>query len=239
VRSLFAACGYNQGIAIILTWLTTEPSHELGIRADESERRLPQGACTSPAVANLLCRDLDARLADAARWHGFVYSRYSDDLAISHPSPDANVRAIMTTARRIVRGQGLTINEAKTRVMRGQHRQIVTGLVVNREPHITPRVPRPDLRRFRAFLHRCETQGFAAATAEQDRDAQAYAAGYLAYVQMVNPEQAERFRRAHPWLRRPSPEAAVFAAGGMVGCSQEEPSHGRHGTGNRTVASHR
>ena len=61
-------------------------------------------------------------------------------------------------------------------------------------------------RRFRAFLHHCETEGFPAVSQRLGRSAEAYAAGYLSFIHMVNPEQEERLRLKHPWLRRWSEE---------------------------------
>jgi hypothetical protein len=83
--------------------------------------------------------------------------------------------------------------------MRSHQRQVVTGVVVNGGP---PRLSREDLRRFRAFLYHCERDGFDAVTERFGRNARAYAAGYLSFIHMVNPEQEERLRRRYPWLRR-------------------------------------
>jgi RNA-directed DNA polymerase len=44
---------------------------------------LPQGAPTSPALANLLAWPLDCRLLDLAEAAGAHYTRYADDLAFS------------------------------------------------------------------------------------------------------------------------------------------------------------
>jgi hypothetical protein len=162
-------------------------------------RQLPQGACTSPALTNLLCRKLDRRLTGAAAAFGYTYSRYADDLIFSHPKADASLGAMIALARAILEAEGFTVNEDKTSVMRPHQRQVVTGVVVNGG---SPRLPREDLRRFRAFLHHCERDGFDTVTERFGRNAQAYAAGYLSFIHMVNPEQEERLRRRYPWLQR-------------------------------------
>jgi hypothetical protein len=169
-------------------------------------RRLPQGACTSPAITNLLCRKLDARLSGAAGSHAFAYSRYADDLVFSTADREAPVGTFLPFVRGIIEDEGFAIQEAKTRVMRSQHRQAVTGLVVNQTPH----VPRRELRRFRAFLHHCETEGLPAISERLGKSAAAYAAGYLAFLHMVAPEHAARIREAHPWVGNPSADRAGF-----------------------------
>lgn len=203
VKGLFESFGYNEGIATLLALLSTEPPR-VAVTVDGQrrfvslgDRQLPQGACTSPAITNLLCRKLDRRLAGAAAAFGYTYTRYADDLVFSHPKAEASTGAMLTLARSILTDEGFTVNEEKTAVMRPQHRQVVTGLVVNGEP---ARVSRQDLRRFRAFLHHCETEGFEAMSQRLGRDAKAYASGYLSFIHMVNPEQEQAIRARHPWL---------------------------------------
>lgn len=133
----------------------------------------------------------------AAKSLGFTYTRYADDLVFSHDRPDAPVGILLALARQIVNSEGLTINEDKTSVQRPQHRQVVTGLVVNAA---APRISRLDLRNFRAFLHSCDAHGLAEMSRRLGRDARAYASGYLSFVHMVNPAQAEKFQARHPWL---------------------------------------
>ena len=204
VRGLFESFGYNEGVASLLALLTTECPRVAATLDGEKRfvalgaRSLPQGACTSPALTNLLCRRLDARLTGLAAAFGFTYTRYADDLVFSHADPGAPVGSLLGLVQTIVTTEGYVINEEKTRIMRRQHRQAVTGVVVNERPGVS----RQDIRRFRAFLHHCETEGFAAVSERIGKNALLYARGYLAFLHMVNAEQAARFQERHPWLSR-------------------------------------
>jgi hypothetical protein len=204
VKGVFESFGYNEGVSTLMALLATEPPRVTAMLDGQrrfvslGQRRLPQGACTSPALTNVLCRKLDRRLTGAAGALGFTYTRYADDLTFSHPERAAPVGALFDLARGILTDEGFILNEEKTAVMRPQHRQAVTGLVVNGEP----RVSRKDLRKFRAFLHHCETEGLEAVSQRLRRNAQAYAAGYLAFIHMVSPEQEAQIRKAYPWLSR-------------------------------------
>lgn len=204
VRGMFRYFGYNSGVASILGLLATEcPRAAVTLDGEKrfvsiGERQLPQGACTSPAITNILCRRMDARLAGTVKAFGFTYTRYADDLIFSHESAEAPVGPLLGRIRSIIADEGHAVNEEKTRIMRPQHRQAVTGVVVNE----TPRLSRHDLRRFRAFLHHCETEGVQAMSEKIGKDARAYASGYLSFLHMVNPAQAEKIQQAHPWLTR-------------------------------------
>lgn len=209
VRRLFREFGYSGGVATLLALLATEAPRAAVLLDGHprfvalGERSLPQGACTSPALTNLLCRRLDARLDGAAGALSFRYSRYADDLVFSHAEAGAPVGILLALARRIISDVGFVVNEEKTSVLRPQHRQVVTGLVVNEAPHVS----RPDLRRFRAVLHRCETVGVAEVSRQMGKDARAYAGGYLAFLHMVAPEQAQRLALKHPWVAQWSKKA--------------------------------
>lgn len=213
VKKMFLGVGYNEGVATLFALLATEaPRTVLTLDGQTrqvavGERCLPQGACTSPAITNILCRRLDNRLTGAARHYGFTYTRYADDLVFSSSDVQAKAPAMLMLARRIIEDEGFRVNDEKTLVMRPQRRQTVTGIVVNAQGEspadgIGPRLSRHDIRRFRTFLHHYEHQGREAMTERLGQDALAYAGGYLSFIHMVNPQQAAKLQAAHPWLQR-------------------------------------
>lgn len=205
VKGLFQSFGYNEGVSTILALITTEtpraPVVLDGVKKFVAigDRSLPQGACTSPALTNLLCRRLDSRLTGAASKLGFTYTRYADDLVFSHESKDAPVGMLLGLVRAIIEDERYVVNEEKTQVLRPDDRQTVTGLVVNADSE-TPRVSRRDLRNFRAFLHGCETKGVSAMSEQIGKDARAYAKGYLAFVHMSRPDVAAKLTAENPWI---------------------------------------
>lgn len=204
VRGWFEHLGYNPGVASVLALLCTDaPRVKLTLDGEVryvamGERALPQGACTSPALANLIASPLDARLNGlcASVDDIWTYTRYADDLSFSCRNGEADVGRLLQAVTRIVADEGFRLNDRKTAVMRAPGRRMVTGLVVGE----SLRLSRRDLRRLRAFLHRCERDGVETVTAALDRDALAIARGHLAYVAMVMPEFAAGLRRRHAWL---------------------------------------
>lgn len=108
--------------------------------------RLPQGAPTSPMIANLACLRLDRRLAGLASKQGMEYTRYADDLTFS--GSESIIRYI-PAIKKIVNAEGFQIAIPKLRIHRKGSRQEVTGLTVNQRVSV-PRVIR---RRLRAAVH--------------------------------------------------------------------------------------
>ncbi|WP_395089665.1 reverse transcriptase domain-containing protein [Armatimonas sp.] len=204
VKNYFVGIGQSEGIATILALLCTDCPRVVVEFDGERKfvavgpRGVPQGALTSPALSNLLVRKLDARLLGAAQKLGFVYTRYADDLTFSHAEESAPVGLLLTLVRQIVADEKLIVNEKKTQVLRTSDRQIITGLVVNGEQGV--RLSRDDMRKFRAILHHCDTDGFEKVSERLGRSAQAYCQGYLSFIKMVRPELAEKFVVAHSWL---------------------------------------
>lgn len=187
VKGLFEHLGYSADVAGTLAGLTTHRPKLPG-GAVVWPGMLPQGAPTSPALANLACRRLDRRLERLAAKFGAVYTRYADDLTFSFATiPDVRLGRFLWWVDGICQQEGFTERADKRRILRAKHQQRVTGLVVNERVN----VPRADRRRFRAILHNCAKHGVASQAKGRD-DFEAYLAGYAAYVHMVDPALGKR-----------------------------------------------
>jgi len=214
VKKVFGSLGYNEGVSTLFALLSTEaPRVELSLDGKKyfvavSDRFLPQGASTSPALTNILCRNLDARLSGAAKKLDWEYSRYADDLVFSSKSKNADARSLQNFISQIIEDEKFQINPSKTAVMRAHRRQSVTGLVVNAAGGSTPfaRVSRRDLKSFRAFLHHYEKRGREAMTEQIGQDALSYARGYWAFIFMCDPQGAAKIRAKHNWLQKSGPD---------------------------------
>jgi hypothetical protein len=187
VQGLFEHYGYNSVVARILAGLTTHrPVLDDGEVAWPGV--LPQGAPTSPALANLVCRRLDMRLDGLARKLGARYTRYADDLTFSFASePECGLGRFHWWVDQICQQEGFVENTAKRRVLRPSTQQRVTGVVVNQGLN----VPRKERRRFRAILANCRAHGVASQARGRD-DFIDYLRGFAAYVKMVQPDLGAR-----------------------------------------------
>ena len=189
----FRALGYSKAAATIFSLLCTEPEVDL-VHLDgrawyvaRGERHLPQGAPSSPALTNILCRRLDRVLTTLATRSGFTYTRYADDLTFSGDAASTDdVGKLLRRVRHLVTAEGFTVHPDKTRVVRRGRRQEVTGLVVNDGVG----VERATLRRFRATLHQIEKDGPEGKTWGGDEvDVLASIAGFANFVYMVDAEK--------------------------------------------------
>lgn len=181
VMGAIRTLGYSPAASTILALLCTEsPRQTVGFggatyHVATGPRSLPQGACTSPALSNLVSRRLDRRLSGMARKHGWTYTRYADDLTFSSDSKEG-AAMLLARVRHIVTDEGFEINVPKVRVLKRNAAQTVTGIVVNEKPN----APRSVRRLLRAVLHRAKRNGLAAADRPKLR-------GRIEFVRMVNP----------------------------------------------------
>ena len=96
----------------------------------------------------------------------------------------------MARARHIAKDEGFSVNEAKSRVLRRNTAQLVTGLVVNDRPGVRRR----DVRRIRAILHRARSGGLDAQNRQGHPNFRAWLEGMIAFIAMSRPELGTRLR---------------------------------------------
>jgi RNA-directed DNA polymerase len=206
VVGLFLTAGYPEPVARCLAGLCTNstPSEVwsdpacsfLGAglwRARRMYRQphLPQGAPTSPALANLAAYRLDSRLTGLAATLDARFSRYADDLAFSGgPELARSVDRLIVEIGAIALEEGFTVQYRKTRAMRQGVRQKVTGVVINSHPNVT----REAYDTLKATLHNCVRDGPSAQNRVGSRDFRAHLAGRVAHVAMLNPDRGQRLR---------------------------------------------
>ncbi|MBI2901113.1 MAG: RNA-directed DNA polymerase [Planctomycetes bacterium] len=161
-------------------------------------RILPQGAPTSPALANLAARGLDRRLAALAKRFRADYTRYADDLTFSGGAEfHRDLPRFIPLLRSIVRDEGYFLAREKTRVIRRGNCQRVTGLVVNEKPN----VPRGTYRELKAILHNCVTKGPESQNRAKVRDFRAHLAGRIAFVKSVHLRHGMRLEETFSRIR--------------------------------------
>lgn len=131
------AFSYDTKDIEVLVKLTTYKAH------------VPQGAPTSPALANIICRQMDRELKSLGDNNDLIYTRYADDISFSHKLKNFKITKILESTKKIVEYYGLQLNNKKTRVLRPHKRMSITGVVIN-EKLSTPKFV---WRNVRAQLH--------------------------------------------------------------------------------------
>ncbi|MEV4598878.1 reverse transcriptase family protein [Amycolatopsis sp. NPDC049253] len=196
VRSLLELAGYPPAVAQALAGiLTTATPPDVLKNAPRKVRdplknpHLPQGAPSSPAVANAVTHRLDRRLWGLARKLGANYTRYADDLAFSGEAT-LPLHRLFPGVRRIVDDEGFRLRDNKTSVAAKHQRQRVAGLVVNTKP-AAQRSQYDDLR---ATLHNCATTGPEAQNRAGHPDFQAHLRGRIAWISATSAHRGAKLK---------------------------------------------
>ncbi|WP_196782376.1 reverse transcriptase family protein [Bremerella volcania] len=205
VQAIFRSLGYPDCVADLLTGLCTNSApteiwnaldHAPPAKIQYKIRRyarphLPQGAPTSPVLANLCAFRMDSRLAGLARKMNASFTRYADDLAFSGDCEFARIcRRFSVHVAAIAMEEGYTVHYRKTKIMRKGVRQRIAGIVVNKRPNIL----RKDYDRLKAILSNCVRTGPASQNREGHDDFQSHLAGRVSFVEMIHPDRGRKLR---------------------------------------------
>ena len=193
VRHFFKyTLGYSHFVADLMASLCTVKE-----RLPQKRTIVPQGSPASPQLCNLIAQEaLDKPLLAALETiGGWTYTRYADDLVLSHVDDVShdNVNKIIKLTVGHIHQAKYRVNYSKLRVLRRWHRQKTLGIIVNEHPNI----PYDIYRRYRAIIHNCLQQGFtvnAIRYSEEYRDVpEAFAShlqGKINYFMTINPMRA-------------------------------------------------
>lgn len=197
VVAIFRRLGYSREAAIWLASLTTScVPYNLGFQEQGPyalsvylSRHLPQGAPTSPALANLSAFGMDVRLSGLAESFGAIYTRYADDLTFSGSSEFGHgLRTFIPLVQKIIRQEWFNLNYAKRKVLRAHQRQVVTGVVVNDKPNINRR----EFDLLKAILNNCVRHGPSTQNRQDHADFYHHLQGRVAHVSMLNLDRGQR-----------------------------------------------
>jgi hypothetical protein len=210
VQSFFRTIGYPETVADLLgglatnavprsTWLNVikqpgwalDPGELWHVQSMYARPHLPQGAPTSPSLANLCSYRLDCRLSGLAQSAGATYTRYADDLAFSGGEDFAGrVEHFATYVAAILGEEGFTVQHRKTRIMRQSTRQHLAGLVTNQRLNVR----RAQFDLLKATLTNCVRQSPEAQNREAHPHFREHLQGRIAFIESINLEKGKRLR---------------------------------------------
>jgi RNA-directed DNA polymerase len=206
VFGIFRTLGYGDRVAHALTGLTTNtvPQHvwtvvhagaasaavpaKFRLGRALATPHLPQGAPTSPALANLAAFRLDRRLSGLAAALGLRYSRYADDLTFSGAHLRRRGAGMQELVATIVGEEGFALNRDKSVLRTRAARQSVCGIVVNAAPNVS----RTEYDRLKAILYNAARHG---PSGQGVAGRQAELQGRIAWVASLNPARGEKLKR--------------------------------------------
>lgn len=205
IQSIFRFLGYPDTVADLLTGLCTssvpqvvwpiKPERQTPQSRQQMRRyaqpHLPQGAPTSPALANLCAYRMDSRLAGLAHTVDASYTRYADDMAFSGDHDFVRIcRRFLNHAAAIAIDEGYTVHFRKTRIMKQAARQRVAGIIVNQRLNIS----RKDFDRLKAVLTNCVRHGPSSQNHDAHDHFRSHLEGRVSFVEQIHPERGGRLR---------------------------------------------
>lgn len=174
VYNIFLYLGYNSEVSMNLAKLCTN-----------TKDVLPQGAPTSPTLANLSCLKLDKRLTKLSEKMNFNYSRYADDISISG---NESILQLQKLFKKIIKEEGFNLNYNKYRIRKDGQRKEVTGLIVNNGI----KIPRKYKKELEKEIYFCKQYGVADHLDRINCDKAHYKEhlyGKAYFIKMVEPEK--------------------------------------------------
>jgi RNA-directed DNA polymerase len=175
IENIFRDHGYSSNISNLLSKLCT------------LNGSLPQGASTSPYLSNLYLSHFDQIIGDYCVDEKIRYTRYADDLTFSGNFDIDGVKNIVTSE---LEKLGLALNDAKTRLMRTNVPQMVTGIIVNEKMQVSKQ-ERQNLRLELYYIKKFGVADHVKKIKNKKANYLQHLLGRLNYFLMINPADTE------------------------------------------------
>lgn len=186
-------------------WKNSIKEHSISSYDSKFIGSLPQGAPTSPALSNLVCKKMDEDLAHLAISNSATYSRYADDLCFSFVSGSRQTAFhLKRKVTQILRKHSFSDNGKKTRIIPPGGRKTLTGLNINSDTPSIPKEVRDSVRmhlyysKKNGISEHCKERGFFSIIGFKN-----HLFGLISYISSVDKNKGENFRRqfnALPWV---------------------------------------
>ena len=198
VRDIFQNfCRFPENVAIVLAKLAT------------MNDQVPQGACTSSHIANLVFYNVESLLVYHLNSKRLRYTRLLDDISISSPSRELSKKEVDDTLSRVskmLKFRGMRLKSKKTRITTKQNPATlmeVTGLWLNRG---RPRVKREERQDIRSDVRRVEALFEISRTSPEYHEAHDRVSGRVAKLSHLEHPEASVYRER---LRKKLPHFSV------------------------------
>lgn len=154
--------------------------------------RLPQGAPTSPYIANLFMKRFDEKLGVWCAKNNITYTRYCDDITLSGDKKAIKNSHLVSKIRQMLYRMGFNLNEKKTVFVSSSQQQKVTGIVVNEKPQIS----REMRRTIRQEVYYCTKFGVTESLKQKGLNISAkenlhFLLGRISFALQIDPANAE------------------------------------------------
>ncbi|SDI77030.1 RNA-directed DNA polymerase [Chryseobacterium taeanense] len=167
VVQVFESVGYIKNLAISIAKIVTASNREsywncfdeysklkLSSIRNAKTPVLPQGAPTSPMLANIIATNLDKKIINLSKKLNFRYSRYADDLTFS-VKKNEGVLPYSKLIIKLIESEGFFVNPSKTIIKKKGQRQYVTGLTVTSDVNLSKKYRKEIFK----HLHYCRKFG--------------------------------------------------------------------------------
>ena len=175
VEKEFHQLGYSKMVSRLLSKLCTR------------DKALPQGAPTSPYLSNLIFKNADIEIAVYCKLHKIRYTRYADDMSFSG---DFDENKLLHKVIETVEKLNLRINKNKTKLMKSNTRQTVTGIVVNEKPQVVFH-KRNDLRQAMYYIKKFGFEEHREYKEINQKNYLEHLLGKINFVLQINPKDIE------------------------------------------------